>query len=896
MLKSAPRLVVKPLASAFNRHRPLPALLFALSGFASGVYAQTPEATDESSATETRSETRLNNVTVTGSNIRGSDSAKADPVQVISSEEIRESGRTTVADFLKDLAANGGQSYNESFSNSFAPGAAGIALRNLSQKYTLVLVNGQRLPNYAFAQNLSDVFADINTIPMSAVDRIEVLKDGASSVYGSDAVAGVVNIILKQKDEGITVGADRGWSDDGGGDQKSGYIAGGVGNLDKDRFNISFGLDAYQRDMLMASDRDYLASGNYTKPGFAGYTGWGTTNVWRPSGQEPYSTTCPAGSQLMPYASFNQPYSTNACGYNLQPWMTVIPKTERYNSYARGTYRFNDNLEGYGEVLYSQTHTWQSFSPAGLSSSSYHYNAAGEVERVANILPAGNPYNPFGVDMPFSTAFLQSGGRTSKIDEDSYRAMTGLRGTIADTAWDWNANLSYAGNRVENNSKTLGYLALQDALNNGTYNFNNPELTPDAARGLLINSTRIGHTKTKAANFTFANSDLYELPSGPIGLALGGEIRSESMNTPAADEILSGEVMNTGLNSFSGNRVVKALFAESTIPVLDSLELNASGRADWYSDFGKAFSPKFGFRWQPEDRVTFRGSWSRGFRAPTIPENADSASVSYITATDPYDPLRPGQNFNINRFQESNPELKPERTKNISLGVVVAPTPLTTIGLDYYHIDIENYIDAVSANYVIENQDSYPGQVIRDEDGHLTRVITRYENLGHLKTSGYELTLAQRIPTNGFGDFTLASDWTYLKDYRYPEYPGAPLINVAGGNYWAAMPRWKANTSLTWNYSAWTTRLSWLYTGSYHQAYLDALATEGKEKVSSYSQFDASVSYRGFKNLTLRASLENIANKKPPYDPALGSNYYYDISQYDPMGRYLRVGFDYKFM
>lgn len=354
--------------------------------------------------------------------------------------------------------------------------------------------------------------------------------------------------------------------------------------------------------------------------------------------------------------------------------------------------------------------------------------------------------------------------------------------------------------------------------------------------------------------------------------------------------------MNSGLNSFSGNRVVKALFAESTIPVLDSLELNASGRADWYSDFGKAFSPKFGFRWQPEDRVTFRGSWSRGFRAPTIPENADSASVSYITATDPYDPLRPGQNFNINRFQESNPELKPERTKNISLGVVFAPTPLTTIGLDYYHIDIENYIDAVSANYVIENQDSYPGQVIRDEDGHLTRVITRYENLGHLKTSGYELTLAQRLPTDGFGNFILTSDWTYLKDYRYPEYPGASLINVAGGNYWAAMPRWKANTGLTWNYSDWSTRLSWLYTGSYHQSYLDSLATEGKDKVSSYSQFDASVSYRGFKSLTLRASLENIANKKPPYDPALGSNYYYDISQYDPMGRYLRVGFDYKFM
>jgi len=342
-------------------------------------------------------------IVVTGSNIKRTDEEGPSPVQVISEAELQTSSKVTVADVLRSISANTGNAYNETSNSGWAAGSAGIGLRGLSQKNTLVLLNGRRVANYGFPSGgLSDTFVNLNALPLAAVERIEVLKDGASAVYGSDAVAGVVNIITRQHFQGLEVGASAGVADAGGLETWRARIVGGLGDLDADGWNVLVSFEGYNRERLDQDERDLTRSGIYTdKPG-------GTWNGWTAKGARflidgvsvPFLNPdgeCPEEMVLMPSAPIDgRPGDT--CAINLVPYTTLIPGTERYQGYVNATVRINDTVEAFGEALFSHIRGASIFGNSPfftLEGGRFALNAETKLaEPVSSLLPASNPYNP----------------------------------------------------------------------------------------------------------------------------------------------------------------------------------------------------------------------------------------------------------------------------------------------------------------------------------------------------------------------------------------------------------------------------------------------------------------------------------------------------------------------
>ena len=855
----------------------------------------------ETTAAASADASTLAAVRVTGSNIKRADTEASNPVQVIGRQQLEQTGKATVADVLRSISANTGNASNETTNNGWASGSAGIGLRGLSQKNTLVLLNGRRLANYGFpAGGLSDTFVDLNALPLVAVDRIEVLKDGASAVYGSDAVAGVVNIITRQNFEGAEIGGSFGGADQGGLHEQNLKFVGGLGDLDSDGYNILFSLQGYNRERLDQDERNLTKSGIYTdKPG-------GRWNGWSAKGARylvngvsvpmlDASGNCPAGTTRVASAPIDG-LTGDTCGFNQAPFTTLIPSTKRYQAYANGTFRLADNVEAFGEVLYSQIKSaaWFGSSPFfTLENGRFALNAqTGLAEPVSSLLPANNPYNPYGRAIPIEYTFFDLGGTIKTNRSTAYRGVFGLRGSTAE--WDWEV-AAFGARSSERESVSGGFAnrwALAKALATGSYNLLNPAATPQSVRDSInIATLRPAESKLQGIDAKISGN-LGHTWAGDIGFAAGAEWRREKLDSNNPWQIDAGLQVRPAIAEVHGERKVSAAYAEVIVPLASTLELSAAARADHYDDFGDAFSPKIGLRWQPLDILLVRASASKGFRAPSLSENSSSTSIAYGSVIDPRDPDVPGSRQNPTFFTVGNSELKPERTKSVNFGVVLSPWANTNVSIDYYRIQLDNLVGTNNAQTLVT--DDVAGAVQRDGRGKLQAVYNRYQNLSELKTSGIDVELRQRIPTSAFGDFTVSSAYTHVRDYRRPTVVGGPLVDYAGSNLGATLPKNKATTTLDWKQGDYNAALTWYYTSGYDQKASAAAAVQ--DRVDAYNQFDLYLGYTGIENLTVYAKVQNLADKTPPYDASFpGIRAPYDFSQYDLRGRYFTLGFDYRF-
>ena len=840
-------------------------------------------------------------VRVTGSNIKRADTEAANPVQVIGREQLDATGKASVADVLRSISANTGNAANETTNNGWASGSAGIGLRGLSQKNTLVLLNGRRLANYGFpAGGLSDTFVNLNALPLVAVERIEVLKDGASAVYGSDAVAGVVNIITRQGFEGAEIGGSVGTADQGGLDEHKVKFVGGLGDLESDGYNILVSLEGYNRDRLDQDERDLTRSGIYSDQPGGRWNGWSAKGarylvngtsvpMLDANGQCPEGTTRVASAPIDGLAG-------DTCGFNQAPFTTLIPSTKRWQAYVNGTFKLNDNVEAFGEVLYSEVKgvSWFGSSPYfTLESGRFALNAdSGLAEPVSSSLPAGNPYNPYGRAVPIEYTFFNLGGTVKTNRSQSYRGLVGLRGSTA--RWDWEVG-AFGARSSERETVSGGFAnrwALADALATGSYNLLNPSATPQGVLDAInIATLRPAESKLQGLDAKVSGT-LGRTWAGDIGFASGVEWRREKLDSNNPWQIDAGLQVRPAIAEVHGERTVTAAYAEANIPLASTLELSVAARADHYDDFGDAFSPKLGLRWQPLDSLLVRASASKGFRAPSLSENSDSTSIAYGSVVDPFDPDLAGSRQNPTFFTVGNTELKPERTRSYNLGIVLSPWSTTNLSVDYYRIELENLVGTNNTQTLVT--ENVPGAVLRDERGKLLAVYNRYQNLTDLKTSGVDVELRQRLPTGRLGEFTLTTGFTHVRDYRRPAVTGGPLVDYAGSNLGATLPRNKATTTLDWAQGDWRAALTWYYTGGYDQR--TAAARTVQQRVDSYSQFDLYAAYTGFQQLTLYAKVQNLGDEAPPYDASFpGIRAPYDFSQYDLRGRYYTVGFDYRF-
>lgn len=841
-------------------------------------------------------------VRVTGSNIKRTDTETANPVQVIERQQLEESGKATVADLLRSISANTGNATNETSNSGWASGSAGIGLRGLSQKNTLVLLNGRRLANYGFPSGgLSDTFVNLNALPLVAVERIEVLKDGASAVYGSDAVAGVVNIITRQNFEGAEVGGSFGTSDQGGLDQQSVKFVGGIGDLDSDGYNILFSLEGYNRDRLDQDQRELTRSGIYTDLPDGRWNGWSAKGArYLIDGASvpmlDAAGNCPAGTVLTASAPIDG-LSGDTCAFNQAEYTTLIPSTKRWQAYANGTFRINDNVEAFGEVLYSDIKgvSWFGSSPFfTLESGRFALNAdTGLAEPVSSLLPAGNPYNPYGYDVPIEYTFFNLGGTIKTNRSRAYRGLAGVRGQGG--KWDWEvAAFSAASNERETVSGGFANRwALADALASGSYNLLDPAATdPAVLQAIGLGTLRPAESVLKGVDAKVSAS-LAEWSAGTLGFAAGVEWRQEKLDSDNPWQIDAGLQVRPAIAEVHGQREVTAAYAELNVPLATGLELQAAARADHYSDFGDAFSPKLSLRWQPLDSLLVRAAASKGFRAPSLSENSNSTNISYGAVVDPHDPDVPGSRQSPTFFTVGNRELEPERTRSYNFGVVLSPWSGTSLSVDWYRIELDNLVGTNNTSTLVAEND--PANVLRDDRGKLLAVYNRYQNLSELKTSGIDVELRQRWSSARAGDFGLSSALTYVIDYKRPQVIGGPLVDYAGSNLGPSLPDTKATTTLDWSLGDFRTALTWYYTSSYEQKG-SAAASAVQSKVDGYNQFDLYLGYTGIDKLTLYAKVQNLADEEPPYDATFpGVRAPYDFSQYDLRGRYFSVGFDYRF-
>jgi iron complex outermembrane receptor protein len=845
---------------------------------------------------------KVEKIEITGSNIKRIDVEGPAPVQIITREDIEKSGQSTVGEVIRNLPVNSGYSYDDTFTGSFARGSSGASLRALGQKSTLTLINGRRMANYGFAQNLQDTFVDLNSIPLAAIERIEVLKDGASAIYGSDAIAGVINIILRKDFKGLEAALTGGTTSHSDGKETRLSLAGGWGDISKDRYNLIGVVDYFKRDTIWARDRDFSHTADQTR--FLGGTDLRSTlsnpgNYARRPGTSPFAptrlpfSTCPADRLVSVGGVIN-------CIEDTTVYNTLIPETERLGGFGRGTIEFSPNLSAFIEIGLNKTKTFTQSAPFAAPSTQIGPTLT---RQISITLPVGNPNNPYSVPVDVRYRFSDVGPRQIDNDTEAKRFLAGLKGTTGN--WDWEAAYLYGNSYTtqddHNGIKVSGLLSV---IADGSYNFLNPSANTQATYDRLKTQyQRRGDSTIKQID-TKATTELTQLPAGPLALAIGVEHRKESLNDNADDVLASGDVLGRGSSRVSGRRSLTSAYAEFNVPVVKNLEMQLAGRYDKYSDFGNSTTPKIAFRWTPTREFLLRGSHSKGFRAPTLVENGDSAAFFFNTVRDT---LRCGINSiycsttSVAGVLAGAPGLDAEKSTSKSLGFVFEMAKDATLSIDYFDIRQKHIINSDSVQAVInsENDPAYAGRVIRapadasdiarGAPGAILVVLNQFKNLTELSTKGFDVDLNWRVAKNEYGAFSIKTTNTYLHSYKTQNVAGGELIEFAGTYN---LPRYRAIHTYSWERGPWYAGITHNYVGAYEQS---SSAPPGvPENIGAWETVDLQTTFSGVKNMKLTFGVRNLRDRAPPIDLASGL-IPYDFTQSNPRGRFWYGGINYKF-
>ena len=872
---------------------------------------------------------------ITGSNIKRVDAEPVAPVEVITREQIERTGQPTVAEVLRNIPANTGGSYSESFSNSFARGASGISLRGLGQKATLVLINGRRTGGYGLAQNLQDTFVDLNSIPSSAVERIEVLKDGASAIYGSDAIGGVVNIILRKDFRGVEVGANAGRSEG-----KNDYrfnLTGGFGDLAKDRFNVFGVFDYYKRDLIQFSDTEFQKSRdkrNETGGRSAiSLTGGGTWRQLTAAGALTQNfraiSDCPGivmnGQQaaeaglldlslppIQSQAAYNTALARSSasntfCTRDFNTQFTALPKTERYGFLSRGTFDITPALQGYAEVGLSRINTFQVFqSNFFAGTTAVKPTAVGLVPFTYDInFAPGVAGNPFGTLARYTGVLNDIGNRDVDVKSDTKRFLAGLKYTFA--GWDGDSAVSWSKNEVDQTSFNGITLAGTSAAfgvpatpqppiptsTSSAYNLDRFTTNSAAVRDrMLINYTRKAKSELAFVD-TKLSTEFGSLPGGPIGVALGVEFRNEKLKDSPDPTHAAGNILGSGITATDGKRDNYALFSEFALPITRQLEAQAAVRYDHYSDFGSTTNPKLGLKFKAAPSLLIRANWGKGFRAPTLPEISPSVATFFTLVNDPL--LNVQQN--ISASFAGNPALKAEKSTSTTIGIVFEPSANFNMGLNLYEVDWKDLVTGGSFQQTVNGGGP---NVIRDPvTGQIVTVLANYFNLGSVITRGADFDAKYALST-GVGRFTTRLNVTYVDTFKED---GNEVAGTNAGLI-STIPRVKGSLALDYDNGPISATLAANYIHHYWQTALagswfvqrDPRFQNGvyPDQVPRYISYDIFAKYNITKNLAVTGSIINFTDKLPPYDPGFSSVNLYDFSQYDVRGRQFRVGVQYK--
>jgi iron complex outermembrane recepter protein len=868
------------------------AMVTALAGLFSGTLLAADSDTDDQSSAQ------LSEVVVTGSHIKRAEAETAENVQVISAQQIQSSGQETVADYLRTISSTFGNSYNESNTNSFAPGASMVGLRGLSGKDTLVLLNGQRITNYGLFQNLSDSFVDLNVIPLAAIERIEILKSGGSAIYGSDAIAGVINIILKQNttEKELEVGGRL--TTDGGAATREANVRMGFGDFDSQGYNVFATASVYKRDQLLLSQRKNTDSQNYT--GLPdGDLQYDLANQY-PSVPSAFPT---CGKNGLPGAVLSGTAGPG-CYYNDASQLSLLPGAVRANLTATGNLRLSDVWTAYGDLFFSNEETKSNFTPEPFNASAFVADlSSGGVNAISNVLPANNPASLGGAPTPINYVFQSIGGRNYEVVSNTYRITAGVKGTWY--GWDIDGDYGHSENHVSYEQQNgINAQNLVADIANGSFSFLDPALTPAANAALAIQPS-FGSV-AKLDTFDLKGSGrLFDLPGGAAKVAVGTELRHESVDDEPGAALANGLVLGQGVTRVVGSRNVAAVFGELDFPILKSLDADVALREERYSgNIGSNLQPQYTLRWQPIHEVSMRAVFADGFRAPSLAEASNSVSVAHNVVIDPLDPEhRPSESIGF--ITGGNPLVKPETSKNLDLGLVVSPTTNLDVSADFYNIFLYKVIAPnATSQQIIDDPAAYPGQLVRSANGTVVYAEALYTNQFEVHTSGVDVDAHLSVPLEVGGKLKFAIDTTRV--IRFMVNQAGQWSEFAGTNGWdyfspiaggGPVPRWKGSLSGGWQNQDWAGSATVRYTAGYGNIYGSAgILTQ--QNVASFDSVDLAGEYRGLKNWKFALSVVNLFNRYPPYDSAALLVFQagpFDPATYDDLGRMIDLHVAYSF-
>ena len=841
--------------------------------------------------------TTLERVEIVGSRISRIAAETALPVQVIRRDEIERSGAQTTEELLAKVSANiGAWAEALNVGQDAKPGFSGASLRGLGSRATLVLLNGRRLANYAFSA--TDIGTDLHAIPLAAIERVEILKDGASAIYGSDAIAGVINFVLRSDFRGIELQANAGDSEAGGGSRTRGTISLGTGDFEKDGYNLFAVIDHRKDGELAARDRAFSATAYRPQDGVnrtSSSTFPGNISVGNSQFVNPAAPGC---------TEFTV-FTHGGCAYDYARQSDDLAPSEQTSVLARGTLRVGAAHEAFAEVLY-ETHA-ALYKISATPISNLATNGIVEID-----VPTTSPYYPQGLglvgditDVRYRTVTL--GPRTSESRSDNERALVGMKGSFG--GWEYDTAIAIAASHARysygSNSGYVDSVALADAFATGLID---PFADSGSAGDALLASTQAqglartarGITRTLDAH---ASRDVAQLPAGPMAMAMGGEWRRETLND--IEEPISLNIAGGAFNPpKSGSRDVLAMFAELDVPIVTDLESQLALRRDHYSDFGTSWNPKAALRWQPAKSLLMRASVGRGFRAPTLPE-LYTARASQLTLLDPPgDPVRcpvtrldSDCNPVVTEGFGGNPALRPVRTTQGSAGIVFEPTPNWNASIDYWTIRLRDDIGALDFDTIFNNLPAYEGKnVFRDPPdpafpglpGPIVRIEAFNQNLGQTRTSGFDVGAGYRSDRSSLGRFSARLDGTVVTQWT-EQLDGVHFVSGLGEDSNATViPRWRHALSLGWELGPYGVTIG----QSFQSSYIDgALLPDGSSRrVASYTLWDLQLAYAITPDLSLRMGVRNLFDRDPPFSNQSDSfQVGYDPSYADPRGRFWYV-------
>ena len=976
--------------------------------------------------------TQIDEIVVVGSQIRGAKVTAALPVTVIGEEEIMAAAPTSGDDLFRSIPQMGDVTFNSSYlpgtSNSARGDTGSVNLRSLGIGNTLVLLNGRRVVGHPTSQaneHLVPVLTyNTNAIPVSGLKRMEVLRDGAAAIYGADAVAGVVNTVLRDDMTDWTVSTQYGGAEGTGMREMNVSVYGGK-DIQDGRGNVSLFFNYDHRDELNTLDQEYTRSNNITDL-FAG-TGfennsslnatsalapWGRFTV-RGSGATIGSTPVTAftvipgthkdcfkqiGDGLCVTNTANLPSDLNADTPAMG--LTVMPEVDRFNLFLTGKYQINDAIEAFGELggYQAKSQAWQ--EPISTASG------------VSFIIPGTSYYNPLDGAQNLTLTgyrFSDMGPISVAVTNRQFRVLGGLRGDWK--GWNWESALMWSEATAKDVSDNISATKLQEWAAKSTpdaYNFfnggslTNPTVGDDipsnqaALDAIRVDMVRRTKTELGLWDFKISRPDIYQLPAGPVGVAAGIEVRTETQLDDRDSRIdgtirytnlagvVSSDLINQSENPDTyGERDVFSAFAEIAaplvspemgVPLVHNLEVQIAGRFEEYSDFGSVAKPKFAAAWDIVDGFRIRGSWAQGFRAPNLEQiNAtvitrSNQSIDWIycealrvqsglltTANGSVvdntlracgasmtskvaSAFRP--DFNQNHARKSsqerrsgNPDLKPEESETVSLGLVVQPRFIPsnlgdfTFTADWWQVKQEGMVglfrgqNAVTLDYLLRKNGSFNPNVVRADPtaadnaifadsglaaaGEILYIKDAYTNQQPQTVEGLDLGLMWRLRGDEYGDFNVNLNVSHLIKYSLDMAPDTQMLADAqasgeldeavflSGSFGDMIadfgrPEWKWSLSATWRKDAWTVGaftqyISSLYDDSLTNSAGDYWTVDSTITANLYAEyvFDGARFSEALADTAVRVGVRNITDEQPP----LASGGYVG-AVYQPYGRY----------